>query len=40
LHNLQRSAGQTQLIYSQRKELFVLQWWSILAQIFCFDCVA
>jgi len=33
---LQRSDWQTQFICTQRNEFFVLQWWSISSQLFCF----
>jgi len=37
LQNLQTYDWQTQFVCTQRNELFVLQRWSIWAQIFCFD---
>jgi len=38
LQNLQTSDWQTKFLCTQRNELFMFQWWSILAQILSFDC--
>ena len=35
--NLQTSDSQILFVCTQRNEPFLLQWWSILVQIFCFD---
>jgi len=39
LQNLSAPDGQTQFVCTQRNEQFLLQWWSVFAQIFCFACL-
>jgi len=40
LQNLRCSDGQIPFVCTQRNEHLLLPWWSRLAQIFCFGCVA
>jgi len=39
LQNLWASDGQTQFVCTRINDHCLLQWWSRLAQIFCFDCL-
>jgi len=39
LQNFWVLEGQTQFVCTQRNEDFLLQWWSRLGEIFCFDCL-